>query len=126
MDDLLRQSDFVLLAVPVTPDTTNMITAKQLALMKPTATLVNISRGLLVNHEDLAIALQDGTIRGAALDVTHPEPLPRDHPLLKLDNVTLTPHVGSGTEQTRVKMMQLGIENLLAGLKGEKLPCGVN
>ena len=126
MDDLLRQSDFVVLATPLTPETTNMITAKQLALMKPTATLVNVSRGLLVNHDDLATALQNGTIRGAALDVTYPEPLPRDHPLLKLDNVIITPHVASATEKTRLKMMQLAIENLLAGLQGEKLPCGVN
>ena len=94
--------------------------------MKPTATLVNISRGEVVNHTDLANALQNGVIRAAALDVTEPEPLPRDHPLLKLSNVTLTPHVGSATASTRMKIMEVGLKNLKAGLEGKKLPFGVN
>ena len=103
-----------------------MITARELALMKPTATLVNIARGGLVNHTDLTNALQNGVIRAAALDVTEPEPLPRDHPLLKLPNVTLTPHCGSATASTRMKMMEVVLMNLKAGLNGEKLPFGLN
>ena len=103
-----------------------MISAKELSLMKPTATLVNIARGGVVNHADLTNALQTGVIKAAALDVTEPEPLPRDHPLLKLPNVTFAPHFGSSTAHTRMKMMELVVTNLKAGLKGEKLPFGVN
>ena len=126
LDDLLSQSDFVMLCTPLTPETTNMITARVLSLMKPTATLVNIAPGGLVNHTDLTNALQNGVIRAAALDVTEPEPLPRDHPLLNLPNVTFTPHSGSATASTRMKMMEVVVMNLKAGLKGEKLPFGVN
>ncbi|KAL9954995.1 hypothetical protein ACROYT_G042588 [Oculina patagonica] len=126
LKDLLRQSDFVVLCTPLTNETTNMITAREFSLMKPTATLVNISRGGVVNHTDLTNALQNGVIRAAALDVTEPEPLPRDHPLLKLSNVTFTPHFGSATADTRMKMMEVVMMNLKAGLKGEKLPFGVN
>jgi len=103
-----------------------MITAKELSLMKSTATLVNIARGGAVIHDDLTYALQTGVIKAAALDVTDPEPLPRDHPLLKLPNVTITPHFGSATANTRMKMMEVIVMNLKAGLKGEKLPFGVN
>jgi len=103
-----------------------MITAKELSLMKPTATLVNIARGGVVNHVDLTNALQTGVIKAAALDVTDPEPLPRDHPLLKLPNVIITPHFGSATANTRMKMMEVVVMNLKAGLKGEKLPFQVN
>lgn len=103
-----------------------MITTRELSLMKPTATLINISRGGVVNHTDLTSALQNGEIRAAALDVTEPEPLPRDHPLLKLSNVTLTPHFGSATASTRVKMMEAVLMNLKAGLMGEQLPFGLN
>ena len=94
--------------------------------MKPTAALVNIARGGVVNHDDLTDALKNGVIRAAALDVTEPEPLPRDHPLLKMTNVTLTPHFGSATANTRMKMMELVVMNLRAGLNGEELPFGVN
>ena len=124
--DLLPQSDFVVLCTPLTSETTHMITAKELSLMKPTATLVNIARGGVVNHDDLTYALQNGVIKAAALDVTEPEPLPRDHPLLKMSNVTFTPHFGSATAKTRMKMMEVVVMNLRAGLKGEKLPFGVN
>lgn len=126
LDDLLHQSDFVVLCTPLTSETTNTITSRELSLMKPTATLVNISRGGVINHTDLTDALQNGVIRAAALDVTEPEPLPRDHPLLKLSNVTLTPHFGSATASTRMKMMEVVLMNLKAGLIGEKLPFGVN
>lgn len=126
LDDLLYQSDFVVLCTPLTSETTNMITTRELSMMKPTATLINISRGGVVNHTDLTNALQNGVIRAAALDVTEPEPLPRDHPLLKLSNVTLTPHFGSATAGTRMKMMEAILMNLKAGLIGEKLPFGLN
>jgi len=124
--DLLTQSDFVVLCTPLTPETKHVITAKELSLMKPTATLVNIARGGVVNHVDLTNALQTGVIKAAALDVTDPEPLPRDHPLLKLPNVTFTPHFGTLTANTSMKMIEVVVMNLKAGLKGEKLPFGVN
>ena len=126
LDDLLHQSDFVVLCTPLTSETTHLIAARELSLMKPTATLVNISRGRVVNHTDLTNALQNGVIRAAALDVTEPEPLPRDHPLLKLSNVTFTPHLGSATACTRMKMLEVVLMNLKAGLKGEQLPFGLN
>ena len=89
--------------------------------MKSTATLVNIARGGIVNQTDLSEALQSGVIRAAAMDVTDPEPLPRDHPLLKLPNVIITPHMGSATVYTRMKMMEVVLMNLKAGLNGETL-----
>ena len=90
--------------------------------MKKTAVFVNISRGSLVDHSALLEALQSGTIAGAGLDVTDPEPLPRDHPLLSLPNTIITPHSGSATLHTRKKMAQLTIDNIMAGLKGEPMP----
>ncbi|XP_068682467.1 probable 2-ketogluconate reductase [Montipora foliosa] len=124
--ELLSRSDFVVLSTPLTHETKHMITAKELSMMKPTATLVNISRGGLVNHADLTNALQNGVIRTAALDVTEPELLPRDHALLKLPNVILTPHSGTATLNTRMKMLEVALMNLKAGIKGEKLPFAVN
>lgn len=94
--------------------------------MKSTATLVNIARGGIVNQTDLSKALQSGVIRAAAMDVTDPEPLPGDHPLLKLPNVIITPHMGSATVYTRMKMMEVVLMNLKSGLNGEKLPFRFN
>ncbi|KAM4630600.1 putative 2-ketogluconate reductase [Polymixia lowei] len=122
MDDLLRRSDFVMLAVNLTPGTTGLIGHRQLSLMKPTATLVNISRGLVVDQDALVKALQCGTIHAAALDVTHPEPLPRDHPLLRLPNVLITPHIGINTYNTARKMVQKMVENALAAINGLPIP----
>ncbi|XP_037652036.1 probable 2-ketogluconate reductase isoform X1 [Sebastes umbrosus] len=122
MDDLLRESDFVMLAVNLTPETKDLISHRELSLMKPTATLVNISRGQVVDQDALVKALQSGTIHAAALDVTHPEPLPRDHPLLGLPNVLITPHVGTNTYTTTRKMVQRMVENALAVLKGQPIP----
>ena len=124
MEQLLRESDFVSLHVPLTEDTTHMIGKAELELMKNTAILVNIARGPVVDHYALYDALKEGQIAGAALDVTEPEPLNTDHPLLSLDNVIIAPHLGSATFQTRMKMMTMAAENLLAGLKGEQLPYG--
>ena len=89
--------------------------------MKPTAILVNIARGPVVDTAALTEALQTRRIYAAALDVTDPEPLPRDHPLLTLDNVTIAPHLGSATEQTRQQMAEISVENLLRGLAGQPL-----
>ncbi|MEX0937503.1 MAG: D-glycerate dehydrogenase [Pirellulales bacterium] len=125
LDDLLRQADFVVLVVPLTDQTRGLIGRRELALMKPTATLVNIARGAVVDTHALTDALQARRIFAAGLDVTEPEPLPRNHPLLALDNVVLTPHLGSATVETRQRMAELSVENLLVGLRGEPLPCEI-
>jgi glyoxylate reductase len=121
-EGLLQQSDFVVLMMPLTPDTYQLIGRRELAQMKPTATLVNIARGGVVDTDALTEAMQAGQIFAAALDVTDPEPLPRDHPLLTMDRVTITPHLGSATVQTRRKMAELSVQNLLAGLSHQTLP----
>ncbi len=90
--------------------------------MQPTAILVNVARGPVVETDALAEALAQRRIYAAALDVTDPEPLPRGHPLLRLPNVTITPHLGSATEQTRRRVAEMSVENLLAGLAGQPLP----
>lgn len=120
-DELLAQSDFVILCCPLTDETRGLIDANAFAKMKPTAILINISRGPVVDTAALTQALQSRLIYAAGLDVTDPEPLPRDHPLLKLDNVTIAPHLGSATEQTRRQMAEISIENLLRGLRGQEL-----
>ena len=90
--------------------------------MKPTATLINVGRGGTVNHDDLTAALQNGVIRGAALDATEPDDLPKDHPLFKMQNVIITPHIASYTESTFLKVFTAALDNLKAGIKGEELP----
>ena len=119
--ELLSASDFVMLCCPLTDETRSLINAAALAKMKLTAILVNIARGPIVDTAALTEALQQRRIYGAALDVTDPEPLPRNHPLLSLDNVTIAPHLGSATEQTRTKMAEISVENLFRGLAGEPL-----
>lgn len=121
LDSLLSESDYVMLTCPLTDETRNLINAEALAKMKPTATLVNIARGGVVDTQALYEALRDGVIQGAGLDVTEPEPLPRDHPLLQLDNVTVVPHLGSATVETRREMARLSVENLFLGLEGKPL-----
>jgi glyoxylate reductase len=121
-DELLAAADYVMLTLPLTSQTQRLIGRAELARMKPTAILINASRGAVVDTEALTEALSARTIYAAALDVTEPEPLPRDHPLLRLDNVIITPHLGSATEQTRQRMAEVSIENLLAGLSGRPLP----
>lgn len=122
LEDLLPQSDFVMLALRLTPETQGLLGRRELALMKPTAVLVNIGRGLLIDQDALVEALQTGVIHAAALDVTHPEPLPRDHPLRGLKNVILTPHMGSATHQARRQMMEDLVESVLAALSGLPIP----
>ena len=121
-DELLRNSDYIVLTVPLTAETRGLIGHKELALMKPTATLVNVARGAVVDAMALTEALATKRIHAAALDVTDPEPLPRDHPLLKLNNIIITPHLGSATVETRHKMAEMSVVNLFAGLEGQPLP----
>ena len=118
---LLAESDYVVLTVPLTDETRGLIGADALAAMKVTATLVNVARGPVADTNALVQALKAGQIGAAALDVTDPEPLPRDHELLRLPNVIITPHLGSATVETRRKMAELSVANLMAGLRGEPL-----
>jgi glyoxylate reductase len=120
--ELLERADAVSLHVPLTPDTRHLIDDEALARMKPTAVLVNTARGGVVDQEALARALHEGGIAGAALDVTDPEPLPADHPLLDAPNLLVLPHIGSATHRTRERMADIAVDNLLAGLAGEPLP----
>jgi glyoxylate reductase len=121
-EELLKTADYVVLTVPLTTETRHLIGRAELAMMKPTSILVNVSRGPVVDTDALTDALTKRTIYAAGLDVTDPEPLPRGHPLLVLKNVTITPHLGSATEQTRQRMAEMSLENLLAGLAGTPLP----
>jgi glyoxylate reductase len=121
-DELLASSDFVTLNCPLTDETTGLIGAAEFETMKQSAFLVNMARGPVVQTDALYTALTTGQIRGAALDVTDPEPLPRDHPLLAVDNVIILPHLGSASNRTRERMMNMSIENLEAGLSGTDLP----
>jgi glyoxylate reductase len=121
LPELLAQADYVTLNVPLTPETYHLIGREQLQQMRPSAFLINVARGGVVDHEALVEALQAGWIAGAALDVTEPEPLPRNHPLLKLDNVIIAPHLGSATHQTRFAMAKRAVDNLLAGLTEQPL-----
>jgi glyoxylate reductase len=125
LDHLLEASDFVILMVPLTNETFHLIGPSQLDRMKPTATLINIARGPVVDTDALTQALINKKLWAAALDVTDPEPLPRDHRLLGLENVIISPHLGSATVQTRQKMAELSVANLLAGLEGRPLICRV-
>lgn len=122
LDDLLAESDFVTLNCPLTAETTNLIGQRELGLMKPTGILVNVARGGVVDHDALLAALKSKRIAVAALDVTAPEPLPRNHPLLELDNIIIVPHLGSASNRTRHRMQQMTVENLKAGLAGQELP----
>ncbi len=126
MAELLAQSDFVVVMTPLTEETRYLIGRKELAQMKNSAILINTARGPIVDPQALYEALRDGVIAGAALDVFDPEPPASDDPLLTLDNIVLTPHLGSATVQTRIKMALMTAQNLLAGLKGQALPYWVN
>ncbi len=126
LETLLKESDFVSLHVPLTKETYHLIGEKELKLMKPTAYLINTARGAVVDTEALVKALKEGWIAGAALDVFEQEPLPPDHPLTKLDNVVLAPHIASATIEARRRMAELAAKNLVAVLKGEMPPALVN
>jgi glyoxylate reductase len=126
LEELLPRSDFVSLHVNLTPQTTRLFDAEKLSWMKPTAVLVNTARGPVVDGIALADALRAGTIFAAALDVTDPEPIPMDHPLVGLDNCMIVPHIASASRATRGKMAEMAAANLLAGLRGDRLPTPVN
>jgi len=126
LESLLPRCDFVSLHAPMTAATERMIGRDELALMKPGAVLVNTARGAMVDPDALYEALKHGTIAGAALDVTDPEPLPPDHPLVSLPDCLIVPHIGSASHATRNRMAVMAAENLLAGLKGEVPPYAVN
>ena len=125
LNRLLESSDFVTLHPPMSSETHHLIGKKELVMMKPNAILVNIARGGVIDHDALYHALVNGEIAGAALDVTEPEPINTNHPLLSLDNILICPHLGSATVQTRMKMAQMAHDNLISGLNGNLLPYSV-
>jgi glyoxylate reductase len=124
--ELLQRSDFISIHCPLTEQTRHLIDTEALRLMKPTAILVNTARGPIVDQTALAKALRDGQIAGAALDVTDPEPLPADDPLLAAPNLIVAPHIGSATHEAREQMTELSVDNLLAALNGDLMPHQVN
>jgi len=121
LEKLLQQSDFVSLHTYLTPETYHLMNLAAFAKMKPDAILINTSRGGVVDSQALFNALQEKRIGGAALDVFEPEPIPADHPILSLKNVLITPHIASAGVQTRLKMAHISVDNLLAGLNGQRL-----
>ncbi len=126
LDELLERSDFVSLHVNLTSETRGLIGSEALRRMKRTAILVNTARGPVVQPRALYEALRDGVIGAAALDVTDPEPIPLDDPLLTLDNCLVVPHIASASRATRGRMASMAAANLIAGLRGERLPNCVN
>jgi phosphogluconate 2-dehydrogenase len=120
LPELLHQADFVCLTLPLTAETEKLIGAEEFALMGPETIFINISRGKVVDEVALIEALRDGQIRAAGLDVFEREPLNPDSPLLQLNNVVATPHIGSATHETREAMATCAVDNLLAALKGER------
>lgn len=125
-DKVLCESDFLTIHTNLTPETRHLIGAKQFGRMKKNCILVNTSRGPIVDNMALYEALRDGKIAYAALDVTDPEPIPKDHPLLTLQNIIIVPHIASASVATRTKMGLMAADNLIAGLKGEMPPNAVN
>jgi glyoxylate reductase len=125
-EDVLKQADFLSLHVPLTPDTEHMISETEYKMMKPSAVLINTSRGSVVDMKALYQALNQGEIAYAALDVTDPEPIPIDDPLLTLHNCLIVPHIASSSVVTRNKMSMMAAANLEAGLFGMQLPHCVN
>jgi glyoxylate reductase len=122
LHDVLADSDFVSLHVPLNAATSGLIGEAELRAMKPTAVLVNTARGPVVDTAALERALREGWIAGAGLDVTDPEPLPPDHPLLATGRAVVTPHIGSASRRTRELMASMAVDNLLAALRGERMP----
>ncbi|CAG9564509.1 unnamed protein product [Danaus chrysippus] len=121
LDNLLSQSDFIILAVPLTDETRHMINKTTIAKMKKNAIIVNVGRGDLIDQDALYDALKNGDIYAAGLDVTTPEPLPKDHKLLSLPNIFILPHIGSATERTRSDMGVLAANNVIRALTGKPL-----
>jgi glyoxylate reductase len=126
LEQLLAQADFVSLHVNLTPETRHLMNSERLSWMKKSAVLVNTSRGPVVDPGALFEALRDGVIFAAALDVTDPEPIPADDPLLSLESCLVVPHIASASRATRGKMAEMAAANLLAGVRGEQIPTPVN
>lgn len=124
--ELLSEADVVSLHAPLTPETHHMLNDETIALMKPSAVLVNTARGPLIDTDALTRALQTRRIAFAGLDVTEPEPLPAEHPLVGLQNCMIVPHIGSASRATRRKMATMAAENMLSVLRGERPPHVVN
>lgn len=126
LDDLLERSDHVVVCAALNEETRGLIGRVELGRMKPSAYLVNVSRGPLVDTDALIDALDGGLISGAALDVTDPEPLPADHPLLDQPACLVVPHIGSSSVGTRMAMARMSVENLVAGLEGRPMPARIS
>jgi len=126
LEELLKEADYITLHVPLTKDTYHLIGERELNMMKPTAYLINTSRGAVIDQRALYRALKERRIAGAALDVFEKEPIDQDDPLLELDNVVLTPHIGSASVETRKKMAMMAAENLVSVLRGVEPPNLVN
>ena len=125
-DELLEQSDIVSVHANLTPETKEVFNASAFARMKPNAIFINVARGGIHNETDLKEALNKGSIWGAGLDVTNPEPMDAANLLLNMPNVSVLPHIGSAVKETREAMLQLATDNILAGLNGKRLPKCVN
>jgi glyoxylate reductase len=121
-EQLLEEADYVSLHTPLTPETRHLMGAPEFRRMKNTAYLINTARGGVVDQVALGEALEQGEIAGAGLDVTDPEPLPKDDPLLSAPNLLVVPHVGSATTRTRSRMADMAVDNLLAALAGKAMP----
>ena len=119
-EKLISQSDVISIHVPYTKETNKMFNMKIFKKMKKTAFLINTSRGKVVNEKDLVIALKQKIIAGAGLDVFETEPINKKHPFMKLENIVLAPHIGSSTKETRIKMAEITIKNLILGMKGKR------
>ncbi|WP_442604350.1 2-hydroxyacid dehydrogenase [Paenibacillus sp. KN14-4R] len=126
LDELLTRSDYVCLMTPLTPETTNLMGEREFALMKKSAIFINGSRGKTVDEAALVRALEEDVIASAGLDVYVKEPLPQDHPLLRMDKVVTLPHVGSATIATRIEMQKLAVRNLLCAVQGVRPPSLIN
>jgi glyoxylate reductase len=126
LDELLQRADFVSIHTPLTEHTRNLLGEREFGLMQSHALLVNTARGQVVDQAALVRALKAGRIGGAALDVTDPEPLPGESPLLRLPNVTVLPHIGSASFATRARMARMAAENIIAALDGRRPPNAVN
>ena len=119
-DKLITQSDIISIHVPHTKETNQIFNMKILKKMKKTAFLINTSRGKVVNEKDLVTALKHKIIAGAGIDVFETEPVKKNHPFMKLENLVMSPHVGSSTKETRIQMAELTVKNLIHGMNGEK------
>lgn len=126
LDELLAKSDVLSVHANLSDESKGMFDAAAFAKMKPNAIFINTARGGIHNEDDLKAALENGTIWGAGLDVTNPEPMDKANPLLNMESVSVLPHIGSATKETRDAMAVLAAKNVIAGLKGEKLPACVN